>query len=318
MKKFTALLLSFILVLTMTAGCQQATIDKNKINIATTSYALKYFIEKVGGDEVHVIFSLTGNPHHFELSQNEAQYITEADAFINIEAGDYINIGSQIKKINQTMKSFDIAENIDLLISEDNHVHHNHDDDDEHTHEEETLANHEHILQEQLDPHIWLDPVRTEKLVDNLAKILGELDADKATFFQENAQRIIEKLTALNQKYSTELKNMQQPYIVVNHAAYGYLAERYHFTQRAINDVSDHSENTQSSMIAMDDFIVENHIKYILVEANLEKNAAIDVLAQKHQLEILPIFNLETAVPDSTDYFELMEQNLAQIKKATV
>lgn len=324
MKKIIQLVGSIALLLSMAAcGNTNTTSDTDKLQVATTSYALKYFIEAVGGNDVEVVYALTDNPHHFELSQADAQQIAKADIFFNVEIGDYLSIGTKIKNVNKEMTTVDVATGIELL-SYVGHFHEHDDDDHSHAHDDH---NHDHdaaseeiddALREAYDPHIWLDPIKAKKLVSNIAEGLLSFENVDATSVNENVATLHNKLADLDEKLHTGLASLTTPYLVVSHAAYGYLADHYHFEQKAVNDASDHSENTQTSMIEMDDFIADKNIKYIFVETNVESNSAIDVLVQKHNLEILAIYNLETAVDTSADYFELMEINLTNLKKAMV
>ena len=315
-KKLGAILGAALLML---GACGTGGGQSDKVQVVTTSYALRYFIEQLGGDDVEVVFSLTGNPHHFELSQKDARNIADADLFVNVEAGDYIAIGEQIQNVNKNMTVANVAENIPLIEYSADHIHehegeegHDHEDGEEGENHEEG-ADHDHDDAHNLDPHVWLDPIRTKTVVENIANALVTIEGVDQDKVKANAQKLQTKLDALNQSFEAKLDASHGAPIVVSHAAYGYLVDRYHLSQKGINTGSDHSENTQTSMMELDDFIAANEVKYIYVEPNMGTNNSVDVLVSKHKLEVKELYNLETAVEKSADYFELMEENATNL-----
>ncbi|MGL5043132.1 MAG: metal ABC transporter substrate-binding protein [Culicoidibacterales bacterium] len=407
--KIGKMLILTLLAITMVACTPQK--SNGKIQIVTTSNALKQFIETIGADEVEVVFSLTGNPHHFELTQTDAAVVTEADAFINIEAGDYVSIGSKIQQVNNKIKTFNVAQNIKMVASQgDDHDHGEEKEDHsshDHTHpitmhlegieehyhtkdivkikardlgktayqtiqwfiklENETefkqipgLAgaeidlvleskyagaqimakqidtsnnivgqsepekldiddhggsdDHGSTLKESLDPHIWLDPILAQELSEAIAGALIELKPEAKSKFEANSKGLKTKLAALDKKYSTTLSTKTQNKLVVSHAAYIYLTNRYGLEQRGITDTADHSESTQTSLISLDEYIGKNNIKFIYTEENIQANSAINVLKGQHKLQELTLHNIET-VTVATDYFTLMEKNLESLAK---
>lgn len=303
-KKIALGIISLILVGSLSACSPQTKSDK--LQIATTSFALKNFIETIGGDNVEVVFSLTGNPHHFELTQADAQAISDADAFMNVEAGDYVSIGEKIKNVNPQLPTFDLATNI-TLIEATGHDHEEEHDEGEGSHTADELK-------EAMDPHVWLSPILAQILADNIEESLSTLDKGNGEVYKENATELKAKLVSLDKKFAEDLKNRQQNSILVSHAAYGYLANEYNIIQRGVTDNSDHSESTQQAIIELDEYIKVNQIKYIFVEDNIESSSTVTVLKTQHNLSELTLSNIETDATNS-DYFTLMEKNLEALKK---
>jgi len=312
MKKWWTFVGLFLVLLTI-SGCSSHGSESNKINVATSAEALKYFITQVGGDEVEVTFSFTGSPHHVNLTQQDAANIMKATAFFNVEAGDYVDLGAQVITINQALKTFNVTKGITLIDSADEHDH-----GLEEKRGADRVTEDGNAAQKVLDPHIWLDPNRARTLVANIATGLSELKPEKRAFFDMNAKKVQDKLAVLDEKFQIELATKSKQYILVNHPAYGYLTERYNFFQKSIHDIADHSENTQQSIIDLDTFITEQGIRYIFIEPNTEASNVVQILREKHELELVELFNIETPVQESADYFVLMEQNLSHIKQAIV
>ena len=72
------------------------------------------------------------------------------------------------------------------------------------------------------DVHVWLDPLRYAVLVKRIAGELGRPD---------EAERLERRLRALDREYQEGLADCARREIVTNHAAFGYLADRYGLEQ---------------------------------------------------------------------------------------
>ncbi len=84
------------------------------------------------------------------------------------------------------------------------------------------------------DPHIWLDPVLAQDQVAVIRDALIEADPEGKDIYEENAKTFIEELQTLDQEYETALKDAENRAFVVQHQAFGYLADRYNLEQIAI------------------------------------------------------------------------------------
>jgi len=107
---------------------------------------------------------------------------------------------------------------------EEHEEHAAHDDHDE-DHEEHTgHEGHHHGVN---DMHLWLDPKMAQKVVIATAKSLIEMDPAHAAQYQENAAKVEEKLTLLNQQLTQKLAPVKTiPYLAF-HSAYQYFEAAY-------------------------------------------------------------------------------------------
>ncbi len=84
-----------------------------------------------------------------------------------------------IKEIDDSTIVIDISKGIELVDEEDwehNHEHHG------------------------KDPHIWLDPVYAQKIVDNILEGIIKADSKNENFYRQNAENYKEKLAELDKK----------------------------------------------------------------------------------------------------------------------
>ncbi|PAE14629.1 Mn2+/Zn2+ ABC transporter substrate-binding protein, partial [Virgibacillus sp. 7505] len=87
---------------------------------------------------------------------------------------------------------------------------------------------------ESHDPHIWLDPVLAQEQVNIIRDALIEADPDGQAIYEENAEAFNKELQALHEDFQAALEDAESRVFVVQHQAFGYLAQRYQLEQVAI------------------------------------------------------------------------------------
>lgn len=81
------------------------------------------------------------------------------------------------------------------------------------------------------DPHFWLDPQKAMLVVNQALKILVKADPKHQEEYQNNANRILKKLEALDNVIEQKLQPVQNQPFIVFHDAYQHFVRRYHLRQ---------------------------------------------------------------------------------------
>ena len=160
------------------------------------------------------------------------------------------------------------------------------------------------------DPHVWLDPIRYAAIAERIG---DELDRRPA------AERFAARLRALDGEFRRGLSRCDRRQIVTSHAAFGYLARRYDLEQVAITGLAPEAEPTPRDL--------ENVVHEVravgattvffetLISPRLAETVAREVGAQTAVLD--PIEGLtEKEASAGEDYFSVMRENLAALRKA--
>lgn len=86
-------------------------------------------------------------------------------------------------------------------------------------------------MDEQLDPHFWLDPVNIKTYVRNIRDALIEMDPAGRDDYERNAGQYILQLDELNTWIDGEVAQIppENRLLVTNHESFGYFADRYGF-----------------------------------------------------------------------------------------
>ncbi|AMX85185.1 adhesin [Geobacillus subterraneus] len=288
---------------------------KETLTIYTTVYPLEDFTKKIGGDavEVHNVYPPGAEAHTFEPTTKTIQQIAEADAFI------YIGQGMEpfAEKLKETLKNEPVrflaaADGIDLLESS----HEEHGEEHEHNAEEGGGGEHNHG---DKDPHVWLDPIRSITIAEQIRDLLIELKPEQKEMFTKNFNTLKAKLEALDQTFQQTVQSAPKKDILVAHAAYGYWEERYGLRQRSVSGLSPTNEPSQKELAALIDWAKRHHIRYVLFERNIPAKTA-EMVQHEIGAKALYLHNLETLTDEDRnqhrDYFDLMEENIETIQQA--
>ena len=190
---------------------------------------------------------------------------------------------------------------------------------EEHEHEDDGHMDEGHDHGEELDPHMWLDPVLAVVQVERIRDALISIDADNADVFRENAAALIEELNELHAEFSQALADCRHDHFVTSHAAYGYLAARYAVEQIPIAGLSPEAEPSPQQLAEITDQVVDLGLGYVLVEPVLAGTLE-ETIQRETGIELIAIHAIESVTPAELeahdDYFGLMRDNLASLKLA--
>ena len=211
---------------------RQAQDDGSKIRVLVAVDPLAYLVERVGGERV-VVSTLTPtgkDPESFSPTPADLAALSSTRLFLRVGLAVEERFAKNIASIASNSREIDLCENVKLLPSPCGHSH---------SHEEPETADahsaHSHSCSNsELDPHVWTSPAVARQLIAQATVALCEASPENAEFFQANAAKLDAELDALQTEISQTLAPFQGQTFVVFHPAYGYFANEFHLTQRAI------------------------------------------------------------------------------------
>src|SRR5689334_17669934 len=202
------------LVLSGCAGSHQPSRD-GIVRVVVGFYPLQFVAEQVGGDRVRVanLAQPGAEPHDLELSPRQVADVADADLVVYL--GGFQPAMDQAAQQEAGGRSLDIAKVVPLRSA----------DVVPRTPGEPAVD--DEAAGGAADPHLWLDPTRLSRVVDAVAARLVAVNPASATAYHQRAAALRAELTSLDQEYQRGLRGCARHEIVVSHAAFGYLAERY-------------------------------------------------------------------------------------------
>lgn len=337
-------ILPFVLIIFFLIGCgaeqeAQSNESDDRLSIYTTLYPLEFFAKEIGGSHVDVISILPAgaDPHTFEPTSKTMVDIATADAFI-YNGADLEAYAETIKSSleDEPVLKIEASSGVALLDhihdhteegqeheevgeahdhTEETHEHEESEEDHQHTDDDSSSETDEHDGHDHgdLDPHLWLDPMRAVKLAENIKDTLVELKPEAKDEFEANFNELQVRLEELDQEFHNQLENQKRREILVTHAAYGYWESSYGIEQVAISGVSSTQEPSQKQLEKVINTVKEHDINYLLFEQNVEPKVA-SVIQNETNVEALHIHNLSVLtdedIDNEEDYFTLMNKNL--------
>jgi zinc transport system substrate-binding protein len=274
-----------VCVALLLAGCGAASGAKGKTSVVAAFYPLAYAAEQVGGAaaDVHNLTPPGAEPHDIELTPGDVARVQRADVVLYLSHGFQPSVEGAVGGAR--------GKRVDILAG---------------------LGLRQGVGDEagKADPHVWLDPVLFARIVRRVGTALG-----KPARAAELARRVL----ALDADYRSGLAHCARRDFVTSHAAFGYLAARYHLRQIAITGIDPESEPSPQRLRALVDLVRREHVGTVfferLVSPRLAETVARDAGAKAAVLD--PIEGL-TSVEEQhgSDYFTLMKQNLRELRRA--
>ncbi|MFF9847834.1 metal ABC transporter substrate-binding protein [Streptomyces litmocidini] len=275
-----------------------------KLDVVASFYPMQYLAEQIGGGHV-AVNTLTRpgvEPHDLELKPRQIGELGEADVILYLK-------GIQ-PAVDDAIAQAGVKNTVDaatLTELEEHGTEVGHDHGGEEAHEGEAGA----------DPHIWLDPVKYAEVAQGVGSALEKADPDHAADYKKNTEALVKKLGDLDTAFETGLKNTATKTFITTHSAFGYLAERYGLDQEGISGVDPESEPSPARIKELQDIAAKDKVSTVFFET-LASDKTAKTLAGDAGLKTDVLDPLEGITKQSRgdDYIEVMQSNLAALKKA--
>lgn len=277
--------------------------DPGSVRVVAGFYPLQFVAERIAGPDASVT-GLTppgAEAHDLELSPSQVAEIAAADLVVYLPG--FQPAVDEAVAAHAAGSGFDATAAVPLLPPAGDPDHADHDAGPE-------------PPAEGGDPHVWLDPDRLATIAGTLATALGEADPDHAPGYATNADALGRELAALDTELADGLASCQRREIVVSHAAFGYLADRYDLRQIAITGLSPEDEPTPRRLAEVIDQAERHGATTIFFEVLVSPDVA-EVIADQVGARTAVLDPIEgLAAGSEQDYVSLMRANLATLRAA--
>ncbi|MCL5057738.1 MAG: metal ABC transporter substrate-binding protein [Actinobacteria bacterium] len=291
-----ALLIIMALFLAGCSGGPPGRSSGGKIRVCATTYPLYDFAKNIGGDRIEAFMLLPpgAEPHHWEPAPGDIIKISGSDVLVYNGAGLESWLENTLIQVDRNKTAVvDSSSGVDLIRGEDG--------------------------EQGQDPHIWLDPVNAQKMVDNILEGLVKADPANKDYYAANAREYKARLAELDGRYRAALSGAGIRQIVVSHDAFGYLARRYGLEQISARGLSADSEPSPARLAEIVELVREHHIKYIFYETLVSPKVS-ETIAEEAGVGTLvlnPVAGLsEEEMAGGEDYLKIMGENLENLKAA--
>ncbi|QHE53464.1 metal ABC transporter solute-binding protein, Zn/Mn family [Pontibacillus sp. HMF3514] len=315
MKKIMAIMLMMIVTL-MSACSSQESSSETGLKIYTSIYPIQYFTERIGGEHVNAnsIYPPGVDAHTYEPTAKTMAEIATSDAFIYLGAGlEGFAESAADALADEKVQLMELGAHEELFtkVEIDKTETHN-------EHEEEQKEDHGHNHSGK-DPHVWLDPLRSQMMANYIKEELVKLAPEHKKQFNENYEKLINDLESLHEQFKSVTQQADQNKLFVSHAAYGYWEQRYGIEQISVNGISPNNEPSQKDVKRLVEKAKKENVNYMIFEQNVSNQVA-SMIQKEIGAKSLTIHNLsvrtEQDIKEEQDYLSLMKHNLNVLEKA--
>jgi zinc/manganese transport system substrate-binding protein len=274
----------------LTAGCGSADdAPGGGLDVVATTGIAADITGQIGGDDVEVAQLISGSvsPHEFQASAKDRRRIEEADLLVEFGTGLEATVPSEAAG-----ESFTIAEHVgELREGED---------------------------EDEMDPHVWMDPSRIASAVESLATALGDADPANAAAYEERVQEYARRLRALDEEIAerTGALPAERRKLVTSHDALGYFAEHYGFEVIATPfGLSPEAEASASDIEAVVAAVEAEGVPAVFVEQG-DDPQVLERVADETRVEVVDDLLIEGFGPGADSYEEMIRFTATRIADA--
>ncbi len=288
------------------SGCKPAAPKSSQPLVIASFYPLYDFARQLAGTNVDVVCLVPpgGDPHGMEATPDTAKQVAGANAVFLLGLGmdTWLDKLAQNSPVRRVVLSDGIATRpfgkaaLSEFANADSHDH----------------ADHSH----DIDPHIWLDPVRAQEIVQRMATELKQISPAAASAISTNEAQLLADLRQLDAEFKSATADLKRRDIVTFHGAFGYLFDRYQLHTAGVVELFPGDQPSAAYLRALVDLMRQLDIKTIFAEPQLP-DAPAQIIAREigGRVERLdPCETILTDAPNAT-YLERQRQNIATLRR---
>lgn len=265
------------------------------VRVVATTTIVGNVVAQVGGDAIalDVLLPPGADPHAFEPTPQDLARISEADLLFVNGGGLEASLDPVLHGAARRIVS--VSEGVPFrLLDEEEHGG------------------------SGLDPHVWFDPTNVAIWATNIARALTEVDPAGGEGYALRAQAYREALADLDLWIVAQVSQipLERRRLVADHAALGYFADRYGFTEVGVlfPGGSTLAEPSAAGLAALEEAIRALGVSAIFVSTTVNPGLAEQVAEETGiQLRLLYTETLSTPGGPAATYLDLMRHDVAAI-----
>jgi len=280
--------------------------EDTRLEVVTTFLPITLFTRAVAGDcaTVTALIPPSTGPHDFQAKPGDLAALRRARVLVK----NGLEMEAFLSKLvaaagNAQLQVIDSSHGIATIDSPESDHHADHD--------------HGHAHGE-VNPHIWLDPLRAVQQVETIRDGLVKADPSCAEGYQRNAATYIVQLETLNNEITSQLEPYRGKTFIAFHDFAPYFAQRYNLKADFLVDVPELNPSP-ADLQRVTAEVRQTQLKALLSEPQ-EGQRSFNALAKDLGIKISVFDPLETGsdqfASDPQTYLVVMRRNVADLIQA--
>ena len=297
MKKFLGSSIVVIILFTTVLCSPSAGERSDGLTVYTVNYPLKYFAERIAGDNAKVVFPAPP-------SVDPAYWSPDARTISEYQTADLIllngaNYAKWVNKVSLPQSRLvDTSSHFkEQYITTKEGVTHTHGTEGKHAHENLAFT-------------IWLDLVLAVKQAEAITEALSRTKPELKDTFRRNYVDLKKDLLTIDREIDEIVALNRTLPLVASHPVYDYLAKRYGLTLKSVHWEPDETPNDKQWRELKD--ILQDHPAQWMIWEGEPKQAVVDQLRSRGINSV--VFNPCAIVPARGDFLGEMQKNVNNLK----
>ena len=275
------------------AGCRDAPVPEGKPLVVASFYPMYEFTRQVALDRAQVISLVPPGVagHDWEPSPQDVAQVRRARAFVYNGAG-FEPWAEKLIKEAVGPSTVVVAASAGLTVPR--------------------------AVGDGMDPHVWLDPVLAQRVVEAIRRALERGDPAGQATYVANAAAYTAKLAELDARFEAGLRTCARRDVVVSHAGFDYLTRRYRLEQIAVTGIAPQAEPSPAALAAVVRTARARAVTAIFLEPLVSPKLA-ETLARELGVRLLTLNPIEGVTKqeaaDGVGYIDLMTRNLESLRE---
>jgi len=288
----------FIIIFAIVVCSHSAGEQFEKLTVYTVNYPLKYFAERIAGDNAKVIFPAppTVDPAYWTPDAKKISEYQHANLIL-LNGANYAKWVNKVSlpqsRLVDTSSGFK-----DQYIYAKEGVTHTHGTEGKHAHENLAFT-------------IWLDLMLAARQAEAVTEALSRKKPELKDTFYNNYAVLKKDLMTIDQEIHEIVAHTKNAIpIVASHPVYDYLSEGYGINIKSVHWEPDETPTDQQWM-ELKDILKDHPAQWIIwegepLEATVEKLRSMNI----YSIVINPCSNM----PEQGDFLSVMQRNVKNLK----
>ncbi len=285
-----------------------------EVRVVVSSKPLHALVASVMGDVGTPTVLVAGavSPHSYAMKPSDARTANGASVFFRVGESLEPWTTKLVKALPKTVRvvAMQDAPAIKTLARRETGAFEAHDKGHGHDHGAGKGTGAAAAVEDERDPHVWLDPANASAMVDTIATVLGELEPAKAAVFRANGQATKMRLDVLAADLDRELKPLAGRPFVVLHDAYQYFEARFGVMAVGSIAVSPEAAPSARQLAAIRRKIVASGARCVFAEPGMQPKLVAAVV-EGTAAKIVLLDPEATQLPPGSQVYDLLMRNLS-------
>jgi len=298
-------ILTTIILFVIVSTFPTTTIPTDKLQVVATFYPLAFFTQEIGGEHVQVTQLVPNNTeiHNWEPSAQDIAAAETADIIVYNGGGlDHWMEDEILPALTKTKTRINIDTTNGLVLL-----------DAIETEGSENAHNHG-----VYDPHTWVSPYMAKLQAEKIYESIIQQDPSHEIFYTNNWLKLKTSLEQIDANYTTTFFTKQKSTIFVSHEAFGYLTDRYNFTQKGLIGLSADQQPSAAAIAEIINLMVQYQTYVIYVDPVYSQDYARtlknELATQTGQAITILRLYIATGPVDGNNYLQQQLINLENLR----